>query len=84
VGNNRGNQTGGARGPNKELLSRQFTKRKQSLKQLWPEAQLGKRQPAKERNDWGKGKTLTLCFNLEVAEGDDVRVDEVGNEWEPE
>ncbi len=24
----------GARGPNKELLSRQFTKRKQSLKQL--------------------------------------------------
>ncbi len=38
----------GARGPNKELLSWQFTKRKQSLKQLWPEAQSGKRQPAKE------------------------------------
>ncbi len=74
----------GARGPNKELLSRQFTKRKQSLKQLWPEAQLGKGQPAKESNDWEKGKMLTLCSNLEVAEGDDVGVDEVGDEWEPE
>jgi hypothetical protein len=25
-------------------------------------------------------KTLTLCSNLEVAEGDGVRVDEVGDE----
>ncbi len=74
----------GARGPNKELLSWQFTKRKQSLKQLWLEAQLGKRRPAKESNDWGKGKTLTLCSYLEVAEGDDVGVDDVGDEWEPE
>jgi hypothetical protein len=27
-----------------------------------------------------KGKTLTLCSNLEVAEGGDVKVDEVGDE----
>jgi hypothetical protein len=27
-----------------------------------------------------KGKTLTLCSNLEVAEGDGVGVDEVGDE----
>ncbi len=27
-----------------------------------------------------KGKTLTLCSNLEVAEGCDVRGDEVGDE----
>jgi hypothetical protein len=74
----------GARRPNKELLSWQPTKRKQSLKQLWLEAQLGRRQPAKESNDWEKRKTLTLCSNLEVAEGGDVGVDEVGDEWEPE
>jgi hypothetical protein len=41
---------------------------------------LGKRQPAKEGNNWEKRKTLTLCSNLEVAEGGDVRVDEVGDE----
>ncbi len=49
--------------------------RTQSLKQLWLEAQWGKRP---------KRKTLTLCSNLEVAEGDGVGVDEVGDEWEPE
>jgi hypothetical protein len=27
-----------------------------------------------------EGKTLTLCSNLEVAEGCDVRGDEVGDE----
>jgi hypothetical protein len=26
----------------------------------------------------------TLYFNLEVAEGDGIGVDEVGDEWEPE
>ncbi len=35
-------------------------------------------------NDWEKGKTLTLCSNLEVAEGEDVVVDEDVDEWEPE
>jgi hypothetical protein len=44
------------------------------------EAQLGKRQPAKESNDREKGKTLTLCSNLEVAEGGDVWVDVVVDE----
>jgi hypothetical protein len=31
-----------------------------------------------------KGKKLTLCPNLEVAEGCDVGGDEVGDECEPE
>ncbi len=30
-----------------------------------------------------KKKTLTLCSNLKVAEGDGVGVDEVGDGWEP-
>jgi hypothetical protein len=40
---------------------------------------LGKRQPTKGITT-EKRKTLTLCFNLEVAEGDAVGVDEVGDE----
>jgi hypothetical protein len=44
VSNNRGNQTGGARRPIKELLSWQFTKRKQSLKQLELEAMIEKKE----------------------------------------
>ncbi len=57
--------------PNKGLLSQQFTKEHRAL----------------SSSDWkhskAKGqrrKTLTLCSNLEVAEGDGVRVDEVGDE----
>ncbi len=58
----------GARGPNKELLSRQFAKRNRAM---------GKRQPAKESTKvYKKGKTLTLCSNLELAVGDDVVVEE--------
>jgi hypothetical protein len=34
----------------------------------------------RKHNDWKKGKTLTLCSNFEVAEGCDVRGDEVGDE----
>ncbi len=59
--------------PNKGLLSQQFTKEHRAY----------------SSSDWkhseAKGqrrKTLTLCSNLEVAEGDGV--DEVGDEWEPE
>ncbi len=38
---------------------------------------MGKRQPAKESFTFTKkGKTLTLCSNLEIAVGDDVVVDE--------
>jgi hypothetical protein len=38
---------------------------------------MGKRQPAKESiKVCEKGKTLTLCSNLELAVGDDVVVDE--------
>ncbi len=58
---------GKARGPNKGLLSKQFTKEYR----------------AQSSSDWkystAKGqrrKTLTLCSNLKVAEGDDVVVNE--------
>jgi hypothetical protein len=38
---------------------------------------MGKRQPDKESTKvYEKGKTLTLCSNLELAVGDDVVVDE--------
>jgi hypothetical protein len=38
---------------------------------------MGKRQPAKERTMvLKKEKTLTLCSNLEIAEGGDVIIDE--------
>ncbi len=57
--------------PNKGLLSRQFTKDTE-LKAALTESTA--RQKAKGR------KTLTLCSNLEVAEGDGVGVDEVGDE----
>jgi hypothetical protein len=79
VGNNQGSQTG-ARGPNKELLSRQFTKRNRAQsrsdwKHSWAKGSL-----QKEATIEKKGKTLTLCSNLEVAEGCDVGGDEVRDE----
>ncbi len=38
---------------------------------------MGKRLPAKESFTFTKkGKTLTLCSNLEIADGGDVVVDE--------
>jgi hypothetical protein len=70
----------GARGPNKELLSRQLTKRKQSFKAALTGSTVGQKAARQRKQRLRKGKTLTLCSNLEVAEGDDVRVDEVGDE----
>jgi hypothetical protein len=57
VGNNRGNQTG-ARGPNKELLSRQLTEGKQSLKELGLEAIIEK-----------KGRLLLYALILKLQKG---------------
>jgi hypothetical protein len=39
-------------------------------------ARRAKRQPSKECTTIEKGKMLTLCSKLEVAEGEDVKVDE--------
>jgi hypothetical protein len=70
----------GARGPTKELLSRQFLlkeNRAQSSsdwKHSW-----AKGSPPKKATIEKKGKTLTLCSNLEV-EGCDVGGDEVKDE----
>jgi hypothetical protein len=42
---------------------------------------MGKRQPAKKAPRFKKkGKTLTLCSNLEIAEGGDVVIDEDADE----
>ncbi len=67
---------GGPKGQNKEPLSQQFTKRTELKAALTGSTRRVKRQPAKESTTIGKGKTLTLCSNLEVAEGEDVEVDE--------
>ncbi len=67
MGDNRGSQTG-ARGPNKELLSQQFAKKTEQ----WAKGSPPKKAPKFTK----KGKTLTLCSNLELAVGDSVVVDE--------
>ncbi len=37
----------------------------------------------RKHHGWKKKKTLTLCSNLEIAEGEDVVVDEDVDEREP-
>ncbi len=74
----------GARGPNKELLSWQFTKGNKAENSSDWKHSWAKGSPPKKATIEKKRKTLTLCSNLEVAEGGDVGVDEVSEEWEPE
>jgi hypothetical protein len=69
-----------AKGPNKELLSRQFAKRNRaSSSSDWKHSRT-KGSPPKKAMMEKKGKTVTLCSNLEVAEGCDVGGDEVDDE----
>jgi hypothetical protein len=50
---------GGPEGQNKELLSWQFTKKKQSLKQLWLEALEGQKAARQRKHDdWKKERHL--------------------------
>ncbi len=67
MGNNRGSQTG-ASGPNKRTtLTITYLKKQARGKSNWSKEKLQVYQK--------KGKTLTLCSNLELAVGDDVVVD---------
>ncbi len=59
----------GARGPNKELLSQQFTKRKQSLKQLWPEASWVKGIPPKKATIEKRERRLLYAPILKLQKG---------------
>jgi hypothetical protein len=81
VGNNQGSQTGGQRAKVKNHSHDNL------LKETEPKAVLigstvGQKaaRQKKESTTVEKGKTLTLCSNLEVAEGCDVGVDEVSDE----
>jgi hypothetical protein len=71
VGNSRGIQTGEAIGQIKDYSHDDLRKNTEPKAALTGSTV---RQKAK------RSKTLTLCSNLEVAEGDSVGVDEVGDE----
>jgi hypothetical protein len=68
VGSNRGRQTGGQRAKIKNYSHDNLLKETEQRAKGSP--------PKKAPKFTKKGKTLTLCSNLEVAVGDDVVVDE--------
>ncbi len=71
----------GAKGPKKKNYSHDNLLKETELKAALTGSTIGLKQPAKERTTIDeKGKTLTLCSKLEVAEGCDVGGDEVGDE----
>jgi hypothetical protein len=76
VGNNRGSQTGGQRPKLKNYSHNNLLKETELKAALTGSTGRAKRQPAKDKQLLKKGKTLTLCSNLEIAEGEDVEVDE--------
>jgi hypothetical protein len=76
VGNNRGSQTGGQRAAIKNY-SHDNLLEETELKVALTGSTVGQKAACQRKhNYWEKGKTLTLCSNLEVAEGEDVEVDE--------
>jgi hypothetical protein len=80
VGNNRGSQTGGQRAKIKNYSHDNLLKETELKAALTGSTGRAKGSPPKKAQCVKKGKTLTLCFNLEVAEGCDVRGDEVDDE----
>jgi hypothetical protein len=80
VGNNRGNQTGGQRGQNKELLSRQFTKETELKAAQTGSTRRAKGSLPKKAQHLKKEKTLTLGSKLAVVKGGDVSGDEIADE----
>jgi hypothetical protein len=68
VGNNRGSQTGGQRAKIKNYSHNNLLKGTEQ----WAKGSPPKKAPKFTK----KGKTLTLCSNLELAVGDDVVIDE--------
>ncbi len=68
MGNNQGSQTGGQRAKIKNYSHDNLLKETEH----WAKGSPPKKAPRFAK----KGKTLTLCSNLELAVGDDVVVDE--------
>ncbi len=68
MGNNRDSQTGGQRAKIKNYTHNNLLKETEQ----WAKGSPSKKAPKFMK----KGKTLTLCSNLELAVGDDVIVDE--------
>jgi hypothetical protein len=75
VGNNRGSQTGGQR-PNKNYSHNNLLKETELKAVLTGSTRRAKGSPPKKAQRLKKEKTFTLGFKLEVAEGEDVDVDE--------
>ncbi len=69
MGNNRGSQTGGQRARIKNYSYDNLLKETEQ----WAKGSPPKKAP---KFDEKRGKTFTLCSNLELAVGDDVVVDE--------
>ncbi len=74
MSNNRDSQTGGQRAKIKNYSHINLQKETELMAALIGST-VGQKQPTKE-SMVEKGKTLTLCSKLEVAEGEDVEVDE--------
>jgi hypothetical protein len=58
-----------ATGPNKELLSQQFSKKETELEVALAGSTVGQKTARQRKQQLKEGKTLSLCSNLEVAEG---------------
>jgi hypothetical protein len=76
MGNNRGSQTGGQRAKIKNHSHNNLLKETELKAALTGSTTRAKGSLPKKAQRLKKGKTLTLCSNLEVAEGEDVEVDE--------
>jgi hypothetical protein len=80
VGNNQGSQTGGQRAKIKNYSHDNLLKETELKAALTGSTGRAKGSLPKKSQQLKKGKTLTLCSNLEVAEGCDVGRDEVDDE----
>ncbi len=80
VGNNRGSETGGQRAKIKNYSYDNLLKEIELKAALTGSTRRAKGSPPRESTTIEKGKTFTLCSNLEVAKGCDVGGDEVDDE----
>ncbi len=74
MGNNRGSQTGGQRAKKKNHSHNNLLKETELKAALTGSTGTANGSPPKKAQRLKKGKTLTLCSNLEFAEGEDVEV----------
>ncbi len=80
MGNNQGSKTGGQRAKIKNYSHDNLLKETELKAALTGSTGRAKGSPPNKARRLKKGKTLTLCSNLEVAEGCDVGGDEVDDE----